>query len=134
MFILLNVMIKEHLTKFLIIGFFSTLLNYSIFYIFLEIFKFFYIISSCLGFLAGVFFGFYFNKIWTYNNSNKSIIYIYKYLTLYLFSLIVSITFLFIFVHYGKINALFSNVFCIFITTLINFTGTKYWVFRIANE
>lgn len=120
------------LSKFIVIGIISTILNYTSFFIFYKYFKIYYLLSSTLGFILGLVIGFYFNKQWTfeYKGNNKNIF--IKYLTLYLISLIISQIFLYTLVSYLYIIPLIGNIFCICISTAINFIGLRMYIFRNA--
>ena len=122
---------KNQLLKFLIVGLFSTIINYCLFYFLLKIANINYLISSSCGFIAGVFGGFYLNKNWTYNDkNNKSNNLLWKYFSLYLTSLLISLIFLKITVDYSGLNAEIANLLAIIITTCVNFIGTKFMVFK----
>jgi putative flippase GtrA len=122
---------KEQFLKFIIVGIFSTIINYGLFYLLLEIVNINYLISSSLGFIAGVFGGYYFNKNWTYNNKKtKSKDIALKYFLIYLGSLAISIIFLKITVKLIGINPKIGNILSIALTTCTNFFGTKFLVFK----
>lgn len=122
---------KKQLIKFLIVGLYSTIINYFLFYFLYKIVNINYLISSSLGFIAGVFAGFYLNKNWTYNDkNNKSKTLLWRYFSLYLASLIISLIFLKVSVDYIGINAEIANLLAIVITTCVNFIGTKFLIFK----
>jgi putative flippase GtrA len=122
---------KNQFLKFIIVGIFSTFINYGLFYFLLNFFKINYLISSSLGFMAGVFGGFYLNKNWTYNDkNNQSKTLLWKYFSLYITSLLISLIFLKITVDYIGLNAEIANLLSIAITTCVNFIGTKFVVFK----
>ena len=122
---------KNQFLKFIIVGLFSTIINYGLFYLLLKMANINYLISSSCGFIAGVFGGFYLNKNWTYNDkNNKSNSLLWKYFSLYLTSLLISLIFLKITVDYSGLNAEIANLLAIIITTCVNFIGTKFMVFK----
>jgi putative flippase GtrA len=122
---------KNQFLKFIIVGIFSAIINYGLFYFLLNVFKVNYLISSSLGFMAGVFGGFYLNKNWTYNDkNNQSKTLLWKYFSLYITSLLISLIFLKITVDYIGLNAEIANLLSIAITTCVNFIGTKFVVFK----
>ena len=122
---------KNQFLKFIVVGLFSAIINYGLFYLLLKMANINYLISSLCGFIAGVFGGFYLNKNWTYNDkNNKSNSLLWKYFSLYLFSLLISLIFLKITVDYIALNAEIANLLAIGITTCINFIGTKFVVFK----
>lgn len=89
-----------------------------------------YIISSVIGYLSGVFFGFYFNKNWSFNFRDKSPFVFIKYLSAYLFSLLVSVALLKVLVDYYTLDARISNALVIGVTTVLNYLAVKFVVFR----
>lgn len=122
---------KKQLTKFIIVGIVSSIINYSFFYLLLSHFLFNYLLSSSIGFLCGMVIGFILNKNWTYDSkSTKSLKIIHKYIFVYLFSLLLSLIFLKITVEIIGINAEIANILAIFLTTCTNFVGTKFIVFK----
>jgi putative flippase GtrA len=62
---------KVELIRFLIIGGLSTILNYLVFLALLHGLNFNYLISNSLEFIAGVSFGYLFNKKWTFGHQQK---------------------------------------------------------------
>ena len=127
----MNLPMKNQFLKFIIVGLFSTIINYCLFYLLLNFVNINYLVSSSCGFIAGVFGGFYLNKNWTYNDkNNKSKTLLWKYFSLYLTSLLISLIFLKITVDYIGLNPEIANLLAIGITTCINFIGTKFMVFK----
>ncbi len=125
--------LSKEAVKFIIIGIFGTAVNYGVFY---TIYKFIgvnYTISSAIGFIAGVFAGFPFNKNWTFQSDKNTRKVIIPYFTIYLMSLGISIALLNIQVKLLNINPLIANVVCICVTTVTNFIGTKLFVFKNTN-
>lgn len=116
--------------KFIFIGMLSTIINYGIFYTMLRLGNINYIISSVLGYLSGVFFGFYFNKNWSFTFRSKSPLVFIKYMSAYLFSLLVSVILLKVLVDYYMLDARISNALVIGVTTVLNYLAVKFIVFR----
>ncbi|MEK6800869.1 MAG: GtrA family protein, partial [Nanoarchaeota archaeon] len=67
---MVKVLLRREITRqamvFVLIGLTSTVLNYLIFLIFFAIFSINYLLSAGIGFMAGVVFGFGFNKTLTF--------------------------------------------------------------------
>ena len=123
--------IKKQFLKFIIVGGFSTIVNYSVFYFLYEILEVHYIISSASGFIVGVFAGYGFNKKWTFGIREKAARYAYKYYIVYIISLILSLFVLKFLVSQIGLSPEIANVLTICFTTITNFVGIKLWVFRI---
>jgi putative flippase GtrA len=120
----------EQFIKFVVVGVLSTMVNYGLFYILLTYSHLDYKIASAIGFIAGVCAGFLLNKSWTFSNDSEAGKYVFKYFILYTVSLAVSLLFLKITVEKFNIDARVANVLSIGITTVINFIGTKWMVFK----
>ncbi len=123
-------MIKLQFAKFIVVGVFSTIVNYGLFYVFLHLFHLNYLLASSLGFMSGVFSGYLLNKRWTFQVQSKSHSHLYKYFFVYICSLIISISFLKIVVSFWGMTPEIANVLAIFVTTCTNFAGTKWIVFN----
>ena len=116
--------------KFCVVGLGSTILSYTIFFLLYSIVSIHYIVASLIGYVSGLAFGYFLNKLWTFGVKKNSVALALKYITVYIFSLCLSIVILYIMVDYAKIDPLISNVFVIMISTLTNFFGVKIIVFN----
>ncbi len=114
---------------FAIIGSFSTVVNYLIFYILLK-WGLYYLVSSAVGFLTGFFISFTFNKKYTFASRGNTKAEIIKYFLVVLFSLGASLLLLRFLVSSLLINSLIANIFSIGLSTILNFTGAKFIVFK----
>ena len=122
-------MIKKQFFRFIIIGSFSTIVNYSFFFILYEFLSIYYIFASGIGFILGVFSSYSFNKSWTFQiEKNKS--YVFRYLTIYSLSLLIGLVFLNFLVEILVIMPLLGNLLTIGLTTILNFLGSKFLVFK----
>lgn len=127
----LNKKITVEFRKFIIVGIFSTVSNYAIFYIFISTLSLNYLVSSSIGYLAGVLIGYNLNRKWTFEVTSKRKMYeVINYNAVYLTSLILSLFFLKIVVGIFGINPKIANMFAIVITTCTNFLGIKFIVFK----
>ncbi|MCH9753761.1 MAG: GtrA family protein [Alphaproteobacteria bacterium] len=128
---LLKSKVSTEFYKFIIVGSYSTIINYGIFYISLELLLINYIIASAIGFISGVFAGYSFNRKWTFSiRSERKKIEIIQYYSVYIFSLILGLLLLKIFVSVVNIDPKVANIIAIGITTCTNFIGIKMVVFR----
>ena len=123
-------MITKQFYKFIVVGCFSTIINYCTFYILYKFLLVYYIVSSAIGFIAGVFAGYKFNKNWTFGIQEKAETYIYKYYIVYVISLFLGLGFLKILVAVVGLIPQIANILTIGLTTCTNFIGTKFWVFK----
>ena len=123
-------MLKKQFSRFIVVGVFSTIVNYSIFYILYEFASFYYTLASAMGFIAGVFAGYGFNLAWTFEAKGQYAQYIYKYYIVYTVSLFLGLGFLEFLVSALSVIPEIANVLTIGLTTCTNFMGTKFWVFK----
>lgn len=124
---------KNQLTKFLIVGSISTAINYLVFSLSTYQFKIHYALSSIIGYFCGFAFGYLFNRNWSFSShkstSNKQRELI-VYLLVNLFSLACSLLLLRALVDDLNWPAWFSNILAIGLSTITNFTGLKFVVFK----
>ncbi len=119
----------ESFFKFCIVGGASTILNYSVFFVLFKYIGVFYLLSSAIGYISGVIFGFYFNKIYTFEaGSDQYISQGGQYITVYTISLVAGLALLRGLVYLG-VPVLTANVVVIGFTTVMNYSGSKYIVF-----
>jgi putative flippase GtrA len=122
--------VSRQFIKFCLIGLETTIFTYLIFIILLYFLSVNYLISSGIGFLAGILLGFIFNKLYTFESERKNIQTFPKYLLIYSFSLAVNLLGLKMFVEHFMIPSIIANIFMLPITTIINFFGTKILAFK----
>jgi putative flippase GtrA len=126
-----NFLIKKDFFRFLLIGVFSTLINYFVFYGLYGLIGLNYLFSSMVGFIVGVFVGYRFNQAWTFERTDCFRYELYRYLFVYLFSLLLAIFLLKILVERFNFLPEIVNFFMIFLTACTNFLGVKYWAFKV---
>jgi putative flippase GtrA len=122
-------MISTQVIKFLTVGIICTILNYICFLIFLRFLGVNFLLASSCGYIIGLLFGYSLNRAWTFQSIENSLTHKFKYLFTYLFSLAVGLIFLQILVKNYGVATEIANICVILITTLLNFLGTKFWVF-----
>ena len=88
-------------------------------------------LSAIIGYVSGLLLGYQINKNWTFiDQVHKSKIYIVSYITVYVVSLISSQISLLYFVEILLIKPLYANIFAIVLSTVMNFLGTNFFVFK----
>ena len=125
--------IERHLPKFLIVGVMGTVINYLVFYLIYSILNVHYILACIVGYISGLFLGFYLNKEWTFRRndhvfSGKSLV--LRYMCLYGLTLVVAVLVLYLIAEIANVDPLFGYIVSIFCSTAMNFYGLKYLVFR----
>jgi len=123
-------MIKTQFSKFLMVGATSTALNYLFFLILLNFLDINFLIASTIGYSVGLVFGYYFNKSWTFKLEQDSNLIKFKYFLIYMISLLSGLALLNTLVVKLSILIEIANVMVIVYTTLSNFIGTKFLVFK----
>lgn len=121
----------RQIALFLIVGGLSTALNYSVFWALLDLFGVNYVLSSWTGYFAGVFFGYYLNARYTFGmrtplGGKHPVL----YTAVYLASLGLSTGTLVLLVEVLGIPPKAANLIVIGQTTVTNYLGCKYLVFR----
>ena len=112
-------------------GILSTVFNYGIFAFLYKIVSVHYILSSMIGYVSGLLLGYLLNKNWTFiAQVDKSKSYIVGYITVYAISLVSSQALLLFLVEILLINPLYANVLAIVLSTVMNFLGTNFFVFK----
>ena len=120
----------KRIIRFSIIGGLSTSINYFLFYVFYMIFEFHYSLSSSFGYVVGLFFGYYFNKYWTFfRKVDLKKTYTVKYVIAQILGLLFCQISLFIFVNFFAINVLISNILALGIASIISFLIIDTFVF-----
>lgn len=117
--------------RFLIVGGASTVVNYLIFIGVYSGKIADYMFASAIGFMAGLAFGYFFNKRWTFGvtaSSTPGIV--ARYIAVYMTSLCLGLLAIHLFVDYAGVDPLIANGLSIILTTCTNFIGTRYLVFR----
>lgn len=123
-------MIHKQFAKFLVIGGFSTIVNYAVFYGLFRFIGISYTSASIIGFVCGIFAGYQFNKNWTFSVKNSKTKHVLPYFAVYCVSLVLGIAFLKFLVEVYKVMPEIANFLMICLTTCTNFIGTKFLVFK----
>lgn len=129
-------LIRRELQIFLVVGALTVLIDLTVYKSLLLYFEFTVSLAKGCGFLSGTLFSYVANRLWTFQNKVFVSGSLYRFLPLYFFTLVINIA----------VNSLvftaFSDILLIdyvaFIvatacSTVLNFLGMKFFVFRIAN-
>lgn len=126
--------LNAEFSKFCIVGTLGASFNYSIFFLLFHFFDVYYVIASGTGLISAAFISFTLNKIFTFKGTssqrNDILKYLLKYISVIMISLFAGINFLRFIVDTLNVNPYISNIFTIGLTTIINFTGSKYYAFK----
>ncbi|HEY5714768.1 MAG TPA: GtrA family protein [Candidatus Gracilibacteria bacterium] len=128
---LLTKLTSKHFRRFVVTGILSTILNYGVFYGLYRGLEWGYLIAAAMGYIVGLIFGYFLNKFWTFEvKTVPHFREIMGYVMVYLISLVVSLLFLHVAVEYGDLDPRLANVLAIVISTILNFVGLKWFVFK----
>lgn len=118
--------------KFAVVGFIGTVINLAVLYSLTEFFGVYYLLSAFFAFIIAVVNNFVWNKIWTFkeNVGYKTIRKFGQFLFVSVIALGVNLSFLYLFTEMLGIYYLFSQIFAIAISLMVNFVGNKFWTFR----
>ncbi len=119
---------------FVVVGLISAVANYGIFYILLRSAHWQYQLASATGFVSGMAVGYPLNRSWTFQQKRDhgNFRRLPHYILVYLISLAASLLFLYVLVDLLGLDARLANLFAIGLSTMTNFVGTRFWVFRHA--
>ena len=120
------------ITRFVIVGASNTLLGY-VFYVAMVKLGVDYKLALLIGYVFGVFFGYFLNRYWTFSNNNYRLSFM-KYVVLYVGVFILNSLFLILSVDLLLLDPIFSQFFIIGIISLVSFAVQKTWVFGIKEE
>jgi len=86
--------------------------------------------SYIISVVVGIFFGFYFNKYFSFENKEKVYSPFFVYLMIYVFSLSSGGFLLKFFIESGDLNPILAIIPVLAFTTMVNFFGTKIFAFK----
>ncbi len=118
------------LRRFLVTGGISTLISYSVFLFSIHALSLHYIIANIIAFVVSITFSYNFNKRWSFEAAKQQKSHLKEYLGLYLTTLVVGSAILKISVDFIGIIPEIAFIISLCFTTLINFLGTKFFVFK----
>ena len=125
-----NAISRHPLLRFLIVGAASTVVNYSVYLLFYLSLWRSYEVAFFIGFLSGVMSSYQLNRAWTFQiTSGHHSQHMWRYLTVYATSLLIGFFCIKLSVGLFDVDPLFANIGIIFVTTCINYLGTRFWTF-----
>lgn len=125
-----GLVVSEQFLKFCLVGSESTVLNYLVFLVFLSFFGVNYLLAAALGFISGVFFGFIFNRGFTFRSHVSKSSSLPKYLLIYFLTLIINVSLLKFFVESSLFTPVIANLILMPPIIVLNFLGTKIIAFE----
>jgi putative flippase GtrA len=114
--------------RFILVGCGAVVIDFLVYLIFSTIINTF--VSKFISFIIGSGFAYLLNKYWTFSNPKNSVIEIIKFSTLYGTTLIVNVVTNHYCINEISLNKLISFLIATSLSTIINFIGQKWWVFK----
>ncbi len=126
--------ITKQFTKFLIIGCYSLIIDFTVYIFLTRTFHFWskhYLLANFISFLSANYWSFYSNRRWTFKAQNVKIIKQYlKFLSVTFTGLILTELLLYIFVKYFGLFDIFAKIIIAAIIAIWNFSAHKLWTFN----
>ncbi len=117
--------------RFLCAGVLTNAVNYGLFFLMLHLWHAHYSVSSVSGFLAGFVTGFFVNRSWTFSiSSGQRRYHLIRFTLLNFFSLGANLLTITLLTEQCKVIPEISQIIAIGVSTVINFIGSKFWVFK----
>lgn len=123
-------LIKRDLIRFIFIGGFSNLINFTLYFLINSLLDSL-LLASVMGYLFGLYFSFHFGRVWVFGKIfNNSYVNLTKFILVYLFGLILMSSLIEIMTNHFLIDYRISWLIGASLTFINNFVGTKYIVFK----
>ncbi len=117
--------------KFSLVGILNTVIHYAVFLLFYKLLCVHYLLSSIIGYAAGLLNSFALNKQWTFKTKGKAVGWEFtKFLLVNAAAFGVNIVSLNIFVEIVNIRPEISQIFALGFLVTVNFLGNKLWTFK----
>ncbi len=118
---------KREIIRFIFAGFSAVGTDFVIYFILINVLSNSF--SKIISFVCGTIVAYLINKYWTFEKHKKSLIEMFKFFFLYLLTLSVNVITNKIFLNNFNL-VYFSFLIATGISTILNFIGQKWWVFR----
>ncbi len=123
----LDAVLKKQFIRFFVSGVTAVAIDMGIYYLLKE--RLDYNIAKGVSFLSGTIVAYILNKFWTFEEKKYSSVELIKFFTLYSLTLFINI-----YVNHLTLNLFQSVLFAFLIatgvSTVLNFVGQKFWVFK----
>lgn len=126
-------MIMRQALKFIVVGGFSTVVNYAVFFLSYSYGQINYLLASGIGYVTGLTVGYFWNAAWTFREqADRTLVgrQTLRYVSVYSASLLMSLGLVYLLVHWLGMDPRWANIIAIGQATLTNFLGCKYYAFK----
>jgi putative flippase GtrA len=127
--ITLRDIISNTFIKFCLIGVINTLINYSVFILFLLFLNINYIVAGIIGFITAALFAFFLNRRWSFRNTENNSRGFTIYLLLQICCFIIHLLVQYISINVFQVSQVYSPFPAIFITLFVNYNVCRNYVF-----
>lgn len=124
--------VSKQFTKYCLVGTTGFFISIATLFCFTEFFGLYYLLSACIAFGLAVSGSFILNKKYTFNECfrDRVLLKYGKFFAVSLFALGLNLSLLYLFTEELGIYYVVSHFYAIFITSCVNFSGTKLLVFN----
>ena len=120
----------RQLVKYLIIGTVNTIMAYALFYLMVT-FNIHYQLALFIVTALVILNSYFWHSNWTFRSeSQNKILEFLRFNSIYFFTFFLNMLLLFLSVEKFKFDPRWAQIYCMAITTCINFFGHKYWSFK----
>ncbi len=124
----------EEIIKYLIVGFFTTIVSILTYALFSKVLNINYLISSILSFVLAVLFAFFTNKFFVFKSTSRDLketfIELFNFVKYRLITLVIDLLLMIIFVSFLNIDDLIAKIFILIIVAILNYIFSKLFVFK----
>ena len=118
-------------SKFSIIGFFNTFLDYSVYVLFTRVFGLYFIAANIIAISVAMIYSFIFNKYWTFRNYDRQLrSQSIKFFMVNIVYFLLNNSIVYLLVEIFEVYDLLAKVGAIIISLFWNFFANKLWVFK----
>ncbi|QSF44669.1 GtrA family protein [Paenibacillus tianjinensis] len=115
--------------RFIIVGILNTIVGFGVYAIYLHFINNNYLQALITSHIIGVAHSYIWNNKWTFTMNKISFKSIVRFISVYAITFFVNLLLLSLFIDRIGTNKLIGQGLALFITTLVSYTGHKYWSF-----
>jgi putative flippase GtrA len=124
---------KAAMLKFGIVGLLNTGVDFAVFTV-LTLWDVPLLIAQCISYACGVLNSFIMNRTWTFQHRGQYTRQLIKFIAVNLLTLLITYGLLVFFNQYVGWTMLFSKLIATGMSLIVNFAGSRLWVFRETNQ
>ncbi|AUP79384.1 GtrA family protein [Flavivirga eckloniae] len=121
--------IKKQLLRFVCVGVLAVFVDFIVYFMFVELTDIKYAVAKFISFFSGTIVSYLINKLWTFEQKQRSPKQFWMFMILYIITLGVNVTVNTMVLSILK-NTLLAFLCATGTSTILNFMGQKYWVFK----